>query len=235
MKKLVLMLVVAAFVGSVQATVLTEIVEGFGAPTGWDVIDENYGSPLGAQVSTDTGYGWSGYGNDGVSSWGLALYDDGTASYLSNNIYDLDGANTNAWTIFNGDSVTDLAFVRLDWGPSDGVPTQPVEVIIQDAAGDWFVSDNTVASGSLTTVWLDATATTWRTMAAPVLGAAIVPGAAGTPDLSSVLGGGLNYLAGGAGNGAVRLDTLTFTDTIPEPATMALLGLGGLFLRRRRA
>ena len=236
-----LMCIVAlVLVGSVQAAILTEIAEGFGSPTGWDIIDENYGSPLGAQVSTDTGYSWSGYGNDGVSSWGLALYDDGTASYLANNIYDLDGANTNAWTIFDdgvsgADSVTNLAAVRLDWGPSDGVPTQPVEVIIQDAAGDWFVSDNTVASGALTTVWLDAAATTWRTMAAPVLGAAIVPGAAGTPDLSSVLGGGLNYLAGGAGNGAVRLDTLTFTDTIPEPATMALLALGGLFLRRRRA
>ena len=217
--KLILMCLVTAMVlvGSVQAAALPEIVEGFGSPTGWDVIDENYGSPLGAQVSTDTGYSWSGYGNDGVSSWGLALYDDGTASYLANNIYDLDGANTNAWTIFDdgvsgADSVADLKSVEIVFGPSDGTPSSPIEVIIQDAAGDWFVSDITVASGSNTTVAFSAVATSWRTIATPVLGTAIVPGVAGTPDLSSVLGGGVNYLAGTGSQGAIRIDSMTFSD-----------------------
>jgi len=42
-------------------------------------------------------------------------------------------------------------------------------------------------------------------------------------------------LDAGDSNGSFRFDNFEVTGTVPEPATLALLGLGGLLLRKRRA
>lgn len=52
---------------------------------------------------------------------------------------------------------------------------------------------------------------------------------------TDITAGGINITLGGAINVQAIAGFSTTLEVVPEPMTMALLGLGGLFLRRRRA
>ena len=213
--KIVLMclVMVMALAGSANAAAYSAITEGFTGTTGWDVIEDGYNNPNAVAVtSVDTGYDWYGDIDPGVSSWGIAFYNMPDPTVLANNVYDLPSGNENAWTIFGGDSVTNLAEVVFVFAASDADPNMPIEVIIQDSASNWFVSDANITAGSDITVVLDALSTTWRTIDAPVAQTPINVTGTGTPNLSSVLGGGINFLtAPTTGQGAVRIDSIMWS------------------------
>ena len=188
--------------GSPGGAASTSISEGFDPGNGtWNSITAT------AVASVDTGYAWSGY----QTSWGLALLD----SVWEGQVLDMSGVdvgydNWNAWTVFGGDSVTNLQTVSFSWGAIGTSGNLNAEALIQDANGDWFVSDDVVADTAGSTFSIDATTTTWRTSSAPVIGTPLTIGGAGTPDLSQVQGGGI-HTVGLAAGGQTRLDTLTFT------------------------
>ena len=223
-KKLMLMcLVVAlALVGSVQAAAYTSITEGW-TPTesAWELIDQ-LGTP---EVSSDTGYLWSG--NQG-SSWGMAMYEysdpDSTGLLLS--AWNLFGDGANAWATFNGDTVTNLASiaVEVDAASYAQSPVSILEMVICDNNGDWFVSDQHLGVVPGSTQVLNALSATWRAIDPPEYATKIFPGAVGTPDLSSVSGGGVNYHSAAGLTGNIDLETITYSDAvvgtalIPSPA-----------------
>jgi hypothetical protein len=126
----------------------------------------------------------------------------------------------NAWTVFDdgvsgADSVVNLKGILIrGMALNNDAGGLTCEAIIQDAAGDWFVSDDTALVLANTTTAISATTTTWWAIDAPVIGTAINPTGPGTPDLSSVLGGGLNFTAGT--NGWLGIEALTFTDVQPK-------------------
>ena len=196
-----------------SATTIDYIIsEGF-RPTDstWEVLHDTYNWIAGTEVSADTAYTWSGYD----ASWGLAMYGDAAQAGLVNVALGKFGtapAGSNAWTIFNGESIANLATIEFVMDPASDNGTVTFEAIIQDANGDWFVSDDTAAAVTGTTTTIDALSTTWRTIDPPVWTTAIVPGAAGDPNLSSVLGGGLNFL--GYSSGSVKLDSMTFISAL---------------------
>ncbi|MHC5000827.1 MAG: hypothetical protein ACYTE1_08440, partial [Planctomycetota bacterium] len=131
----------------------------------------------------------------------IDLYTDGD-SELALSIWELSATGMNAWTVFDdgvsgADSVVNLKGILIrGMALNNDAGGLTCEAIIQDAAGDWFVSDDTALVLANTTTAISATTTTWWAIDAPVIGTAINPTGPGTPDLSSVLGGGLNFTAG---------------------------------------
>ena len=218
----------AAYISEPPSLALTSVEEGFNPGNGaWSPMNVT------AVTSVDTGYAWSGY----QTGWGLALLD----AAVEGQVLDMSGVNVgydnwNAWTVFGGDSVTDLQTVSFSWGAVSTSGNLLAEALIQDANGDWFVSDDVVADTAGSTCSIDATTTTWRTSSAPVIGTPLTIGAAGTPDLSQVKGGGFHTVGVGVG-GQTRLDTLTFTG-VPEPSSLVLAAFGAIGLvccgRRRK-
>jgi hypothetical protein len=181
--------------------------EGFSCddPGEWDDI---YWS---TRISADTGYIWSGGGGQ---TYGFALYDwSGVGSYFATNGTGQSYEGVNAWTTLDGDYAANVTGIEIEMagvGLTDS-GTVLIEAIIQDANGDWFVSDDTVADTAGTTGIIDATSTTWRQLnSAPVIQMALDVGGAGTPDLSKVYGGGVNFRDLGTGYPSVRIDSLTF-------------------------
>jgi hypothetical protein len=166
------------------------------------------------KTSLDTGYSWSGRTN----TWGLYLWNDFVNLHsLTDNAYGLTTEGTNAWTYFDGDYVANLTSIEFVMDIASDSDTVNVEAIIQDANGDWYVSDATAATVVGQTNVINATTTTWRTITAPVIGTAIVSGAAGTPDLSRVYGGGVNYREKASSFGNVMMDNLTFVGSGGDP------------------
>ena len=203
------------------------------AGKGLDTITEAF-TPAGADYlplnvtpakSTDTGYLWSGYPN---TLHGLALANQGT-TYDFGVCLDFSGGgrgydNLNAWTVFNGDFVKGLRSVVFEWSAKSVSDNMEAQAVIQDAGGDWFVSDDVVGDMAATKQVVDARKTSWKRLrSAPEIGKPLVVGEAGKPDLSKVLGGGLQTVGIGVG-GQTRLNTLTFTskkiDIAKEKARM---------------
>ena len=211
-KRFRVILVLLALIGSSHA----DIVEGFD-PGGGSYLDIT-GS---LQTSVDTGYGWRGY--HGGALWNMCLYD---AKHLpiADGVLDMSGNNApsgfdnlNAWAIFSGDYIQDLIAVRFEWHSEGTSGNLLAEALIQDAAGDWFVSDDTVVDTASTIQTIDATTTTWRQLnTAPALNTALDIGAAGTPDMSAVSGGGFHTIGTGQASSQTRLDSLTFVGTTQQ-------------------
>lgn len=225
-------IVVVGFANASQAAALLTVTEGFnpGALQYLSIHDA-------ARVSADTGYSWSGY----QTGFGIALWDNAGAGRV-----DMSGQNAsyddyNAWTVFGGDHVTNLQSIDFTWTADTTSGNLNAEAVIQDANGDWFVSDDVVAATAGTTASINALTTTWRQLnAAPVINTSLSIGAAGVPDLSMVFGGGF-HTVGLATGGQTRLDTQVFNGAaapaVPAPAALpaglALIGIAAL--RRRRA
>ena len=224
-----LLTVVLATVGVANATLLTATTEGFvvGA-TEWDSISTAPKTALG------TGYSWSGCPGNSLGGGGVGpeLYGYGV------NVLDLtNGANgttlnnLNAWTVFNGDAVTNLKSVSFSWTGDNRLTHGTVNALIKDANNNWFLSDASASTATNATVSIDATTTTWKTVsAAPVINTLLVIGGAGTPDLSKIYGGGFRVLDTNTAAYMPYLTTLTFQGAVPEPSTIVLLvtGLVGL-------
>ncbi len=178
----------------------------------WNTIDVT------TKVSAGTGYSWSGYSGT-LDSWlhNWLWY----GSYFATNGDGTSYEGVNAWTIFDGDYVADLMKIKIEMAAVGYTNSGSVniEAIIQDANGDWFVSEDTAADTAGTTGVIDAGTTTWRTIGTPVIGTAIVRGAVGTPDMSKVYGGGVNYRDSGTRYPDVRIESLTFAHHETDPPT----------------
>lgn len=106
--------------------------------------------------------------------------------------------------------------------------------VIIKAGGSWYIADDSTNTGSgwsTSAYSLDTTTATWKALNL-VSGSALSIGAAATPS-GAVTGVGVFIDVTAAGDNTVNpcIDQLTVT---PEPTTMALVGLGGLALLRRR-
>ena len=225
-----LLAVVLATVGVANATLLTATSEGF-------MPDVNNGGTwqscsAAPRTSVDTGYSWAGYyGDRPDSGYAPELYQaTTTVGVLDFTTGAANGCNNlNAWTTFNGDAVTNLKSVSFTWA-TGRVAHGTVNALIKDANNNWFISDASAGTSPGTTVSIDATTTTWKTVSTPVINTALVIGGAGTPDLTKIYGGGLRSIDPTYAAGNPHLDTLTFQGAVPEPSTIVLLvtGLVGL-------
>ena len=170
-------------------------------------------------VSMDTGYRWSGY-HGGL--WGFGLLND--TQYDAGICLDISGVNSghygdiNAWTIFNGDFVSDLRAITFKWGKTSATGNIQAKALIQDANKEWFVSDAYVQDEKGKAFTIDAVATVWRKLnEAPVINKLIqlenLP--ENNPDLSKVYGGG--FVTVGIGNGnQTRLENLIWSTAIRD-------------------
>ncbi len=211
MNKTVAIIVSLSLSLALPGTCQADIVEGFDPGGGQYLAIE-----AAAQESVDTGYAWSGY--HGGALWDFAMWD-AKALPIGAGVLNISGKgapnaydNVNAWAIFNSDFVENLSAVRFQWLPEQSVSGNLLaRAVLQDAAGNWFVSEDSVVDTAGTTGTIDATTTTWWVLnSAPVINTPLDIGAAATPDLSRVYGGGFLTVGTGAAGSATRLDSLTF-------------------------
>jgi hypothetical protein len=114
-----------------------------------------------------------------------------------------------------------------------------IEYIPRDSqAAEWVgtMTINSIAGKDATAAHPEGYATTWQLSAAALPGnlPAVAPGEQFTIGFHCLaVGDVVITLWGDAWDGAAAIDTLTIHQ-VPEPITIGLLGLGGLFLRRRK-
>jgi hypothetical protein len=203
-----------------------------------------------------TGFTWGGLGQETWVHKGEKIatkeYAKGDYCYT---IFDDTGGNSANHTINLNNGV-----IRsyVDIGDKDDTHTEVLKFrhMIRVGEGNWYLSDTVITHdeswpdnggkkwlrhyGAVAT-WTQIINTNGVVTSLDALAAGdereICRGASGlTPDLSLVDGAGF-YFADGADIAGQKANPVVFTtvlDSVPEPATIALLGLGGLFLRRKR-
>jgi hypothetical protein len=224
------------------------LTDDFGNPNGgWTVFN----APGPALPSTSTGFSWTGY----VTQFFFAFLNGGTTTTIDGR---LSGGMTGsyAYTIFDSTggndpdtAVPQLGKVTIRW---DAIGTTypgagTARIMLRDALGHWFLSDQAVPMTSYASTTLDVSMATWRSLDSTPTTLNIVTdnntgpltiGAPEVPDFSAVTGGGF-FIASDTLTGPVvaRVESMTFA--VPEPSLPVLLCLGftsllGYGWRRRR-
>ncbi|MBX3110390.1 MAG: PEP-CTERM sorting domain-containing protein [Fimbriimonadaceae bacterium] len=222
MNRLTLLAALVALACASQATILT-----FG-----DLTD-TAGAPLGNYGPIDTAYGDNVTAtSDAVGSYGMGT---GWTPNVTTSYETLDGALLHYsdqllhWDLNYGD-LEHIAFAEVGNGTARVILTADAGWSVRlesfDLAGwpnaDHALSFLRVLDGSYNTVWDS--------------GATVAHGAGPTHDHYAPDIVGQTLIIEWGQNWNIGIDNISFsqTDAVPEPATMAVLGLGALALKRRR-
>jgi hypothetical protein len=206
MKKLIVFIVVLALVGMTQAELMTS----------------NRGFELGD--TTDWMQWASGSGTAGWQSWNdtFTVISDGTA-YEGDYYARLTQSGSENWgynVAWQGEATTLSAgpgsLTMSAWVRSTDTPDPILKLEYYDPCDVMISQDVTHNAITMDGTWQQIS----NVFTAPV----------GTDHVRAVVGWDLAGTVGGAFS--VDYDAVSL---VPEPMTIALLGLGGLFLRRRRA
>lgn len=238
MKRILIVAAVAAFASGVQGAI---IFDDFNVDEGHFNVHPGYsGSTVGEDPASSADRVTTNGPLEGEGHQELIFIHDGSATNMrvrhlsglgtgSNNVSFATSDGTDGWIGFflktTDPGWTAQLWIEGDGGANGGVPKDVI------ADGQWHVYE-----------WnLDDTsggADGWGSIAGIIGGSAVVGNGNHTID-SIVFRDG----TGGAGevnppiylDFVARSDAGSIVDLVPEPATLVLLGFGGLFLRRRRA
>jgi hypothetical protein len=188
---------------------------------------------------------------DLVVDGGVFNSSSATPATISHNLAGTNGAGTtNTYGSFGGSTVnadgSDVAgrdFGIVGSGQNGLTVTFAVPTVgFEDIIVSWAVRITSTGHDDTAFEW-STNGTDWNTIIDPVTVSATSTYEAKSYDLSSVTGVDnqsavqfrLTFGSASATNGSFRLDNVLFSGTsVPEPASMAMLAMGGLLLTRRR-
>ncbi len=203
---------------------------GSAAPTNWTIT----GSSAPGFQNQSTGSGTAG----GIYSYGATSSSERALGYLGNSSTAASVAYTAAYTNNTGDTLIqlDISFRAEQWRLASGGRTNGWEVSLSTDGVNYTVINDLstwTSTNSGTTGAVDGNSATYSaSLAATVSSLSIANGSNFSIRFAADRGSGSGSSQG------IAIDDVSVTGTvIPEPASLALLGLGGLLMlgRGRRA